>query len=1113
MDTTLTGDGSPGPYSLGRAFVDTSSIQISIQDSTTQLPPFTYVESRNGILFSQPIDSATAMKIRYRTHFQGVPKIFSLYEKRRVNADDTLLSFPEDSLTPSFVDDYSNLNISGYKSFGVSVGSLGEVNLEQGLEVMIGGEIRPGTELSAHLTDQGTSLEGATREISDFDMVYVTLESPDFSVTAGDQYLKWPFKGILAGNKKIKGISAAYHPQGFSLRGFGSFSGGRYTVETKNGREGVQGPYYLSGKGENGFISPIGGTVEVRLNGTGLEEGRDKDYIVDYDLGTITFTSRVLIRQDDIIRVEYEYKTFDYRRTFAGTEASYQTSDSIFSVKGALWSESDNKNQPIELLLSSKDKENLKNSGDQTGYQSSSARPVHRKDVAEMSTLYPLYRKSVHPSSQDTVFVYTPYDPLKPDSTREFYTVWFTRVEKGTKGADYVIDSSVQHREYVYEYAGPGMGQYSALAPLPAPMRETAGEIETRLDLPYLKATVNVAGKEVDRNLFSSEDDDDNLSSAAKVRVEAGRKHVDRRSAWLDLDYRYRSRLFTDELLSAYERKDQWGIQDSLVAENRHEYQSWESQAGFTLMKGISARIGTGQIRKDSLAETEKLSGRTDFSFLDSRLSFSLGAAGFRHHLSRYQLSHKRFGKISARPHPTVETSIGYNDQWRVDTASNGSGELSGSAELLYRPLGLTQSVTVSRFRKGKSFPGTVDTGQAITWNQSASFKPVSAWTLTADSKWFRSEAYGKKAASTFLMSLMSEVRPSKSGFSSGQEYRTSQELASRFEQKTIYVGKNLGTHVYDSTRGEFVPSIRGDHIIEEIEVYDKASSAMVRKTVLDGDWYCKQPRIKGLLGDLSWSGILFLEEHVDARNSRFESRFPGLLTLMPGRFPGSEGDVHYADLSYRQQIEWYRPKSLYKAKLHARPGLKLLRGHREKIFETGMVVDRETDQLLLSAEPHYVFVNRENSTTNVSSSYGSYNLHDAGMEFKQSVKPSESVEFYVREKMGQAFRTEPGQTHRPSLDSTFYYQIEPGISWRPANRGVAELSYTFSHVPHPGELDYRMAGGYSSGVSHIVSLFADLRTGKHFNLSGAYRMETVKGIGEDRYSPASHVFSLQVKA
>ncbi len=990
------------------------------------------------------------------------------------------------------------------------MGSLGEINLEQGLEVMIGGEIRPGTELSAHLTDQGSSLEGSTREISDFDMVYVTLTNPSFSISAGDQIAQWPVKGILSGQKKIKGISASVTPRGTSVSAFGSFSGGSYTVETQKGRDGVQGPYYLSGKGEAGFISPINGTVRVRVNGTEMEEGLDKDFRVDYDLGTITFNPKILIRQDDFIRIEYEYKTFDYQRSFTGAAASYSTSDSVFSVKGVLWNESDNKDQPIELTVTSQDREMLRSAGDSKGYLTPTSRSVHHNDVASMSALYPLYRKTLS-TSGDTIFVYTPYNPLSPDSTREFYTVWFTRSEQGTAGSDYDIDSSIYHRDYVYRYTGPGQGHYSALAPLPAPRRETAGEIEARLKLPSFKASINVAGKDLDQNLFSPLDDDDNRSSAAVLKLQAGQRRPDKLSLWWDLDYRFRSRLFTNEIISDFERKSGWDIQDSSRAQEAHQFQSWESAAGATIMKGLTTQISLGQTLKDSLAETEKVSGDINLSLLKDKLALSMGMSAFRHHLSDLRFSYRRFGKITARPVSQLEASVGYNDEWRQDTSGMGGGQLSGNADLLFRPLNLRQSLIASQFRKGNSFPGSVDTGYALTWNQGISVEPLSGWTLSGDSKYYKTQTFGSSSSSTFLMSLLSEILPQNSGFSSRQEYRTNQELASRFEQKIIYVGKNLGTHAYDSLTREFVPSLNGDHIVEEIEIYDNTSTTKVRKTSFEGDWNFRPiKKVKGILGDLSWNGTLLLDEHVNAQNRRFATRIPGLLSLFPSTFSdsGSVTDLLYADLSYRQEIEWQIPKSPYRARIYALPQLKVLRGRRESAFETGLKAERKTDKLLLSAEPRYITINREDSTSYADNEH----IKDLGLELVQSFQPTSELEFYLREKGGRIFGIQNGSTPAPS-DSSIYFQLKPGIVWRPALKGMAELSYTFSYVPVSGQLDYRIAGGHSSGVNHNLSLFADIQAGKHFNLSGVYRAEITKELGATEFGDVIHVFSLQVKA
>jgi hypothetical protein len=99
------------------------------------------------------------------------------------------------------------------------------------------------------------------------------------------------------------------------------------------------------------------------------------------------------------------------------------------------------------------------------------------------------------------------------------------------------------------------------------------------------------------------------------------------------------------------------------------------------------------------------------------------------------------------------------------------------------------------------------------------------------------------------------------------------------------------------------------------------------------------------------------------------------------------------------------------------------------------------------------------------------------------------------------------------SADSAVYFQIKPGIVCRPAQGGIAELCYAFSYVSYADVPDYRLAGGQSGGITHTVTLHGDLRAGKHFSLSGLYRGESIKRLGEDRYSKMMHVFSLTVKA
>jgi hypothetical protein len=216
VDTIVVADGGPGPYVLGRSFIDTSTISISfLRDSTkgfgrrfdsteatATVPEHMFVNNINGILFSEPIERGTKMHIRFTVLHTGFPRIYSLYEKRYAAANDTLI-LVRDSLLRIPQNRFSeeNLTLSGYKSINVSMGTMGNVNLEQTLDVTLSGEIAPHTTLSGHLTDQGTSLEG-TREISDLDRIYVELVNPRYMCSVGDQYLYWPVtNGLMQGQK------------------------------------------------------------------------------------------------------------------------------------------------------------------------------------------------------------------------------------------------------------------------------------------------------------------------------------------------------------------------------------------------------------------------------------------------------------------------------------------------------------------------------------------------------------------------------------------------------------------------------------------------------------------------------------------------------------------------------------------------------------------------------------------------------------------------------------------------------------------------------------------------------------------------------------------------
>jgi hypothetical protein len=200
LDTNIVGDGGPGPYPLGRYFIDTSTIGVTlsgpaIKDSaghtaaeSLYVPSYTFVDEANALLFSEPIQKGGVLRVHCTTRDFGMPRLYSLFEKRFAGLHDTVV-LVRDSLFRARVEEFAegNITLSGYKSVNVSVGTAGNMNLEQALDVSLSGDLAPHTTLSGHLTDQGTNIEG-TRELSDFDRIYVALDNPRYSIVVGDQY-------------------------------------------------------------------------------------------------------------------------------------------------------------------------------------------------------------------------------------------------------------------------------------------------------------------------------------------------------------------------------------------------------------------------------------------------------------------------------------------------------------------------------------------------------------------------------------------------------------------------------------------------------------------------------------------------------------------------------------------------------------------------------------------------------------------------------------------------------------------------------------------------------------------------------------------------------------
>ncbi len=1086
-DTVFVSTGDDGPYRLPDGFIDSASIRVFADSADSNALSFVFAADDATLYLGSPPDSGKRFTVVYDIAYAGLPRTLRLYPKTVHDTARADSVYVPPSFARSSRSLHAPIDIKGYKSISVSLGSTGSTTLEQALDVSLEGRVGRRAKLSAHLTDQATTLEGGTRELSELDRVYLTLQHPTYAVTIGDQQVGWLHEGILAETKKIKGIAAGLTTTPFDIRAVGASARGTVAVDVLSGRDGLQGPYFLDGNGEPDLITPIGGTVEVTLDGEEMKEGADADFTVDYDYGSVTFAPHVLITDESIVRVSYEYKTFDYQRVILGADMEARIGDTAFTVAGALWYESDNENEPIDVAISDEDMELLAQTGD-SSIERLVRVPIDSRDVEEWTARYPLY--ALRDSAGISFFEYVPYDPGTPEAAEDLYWVRFRTVPSGA--GEYAVDT-IDYRGTIYRYVGPGNGTATAGNQLPLPQRTITGELHARLrPSPWLDMQVNVAGMSHDRNLYSTIDDDDNTSASSRTTLTLGRRSRERRSVWLQADHRLLTRGFTRSVVSTYESTELW--QSATLDSGAGMRQIWEAGGGGTLGRYLSADAAYGQIRLDDSTATERLTVRAQ-SLLGTAFSLSYTGRYFRHALDTLDRGRRESLRMTFDI-PRTRLALTFTDQWRHDDRE-GVGKAGATLAWLWRTPRIEEQLDYFMHGRGTGPLHTfTDTAHSLVWRQSLQARPTAFWQLDGSSVWhYRTLSDSGRDESTVLVNAASDLTFPRRGVATHLAYRLSSERAAALVQLPSYAGDGRGTHSYDSVRGELVPDVNGGFLLREQQVYDNSIDEPVRTSKLEATWSLRPiRRLPGLLGDLRWRGELTLIEHVLPESTETSlSWLPGYLTLA-GR---DSAAVRLANCYYEQRIGW-DPDSLegYGGMLKLRPYVRRTYRGREEGFAGTLRINRSRKRWFFEMDTDYKHY--------AHSAASSFSVRDIGGTLTEKYLCAHEIRLYVKETVGWA---------RKNNERGWYAVVRPGISWQPKEKGWAEASYSFAYVKIPGTLDYAMARGFRGGLNHRIDIRADVRLGKHFMLGGGYRGELVRPLGEDEYEKGLHVVSVEVKA
>ncbi len=517
------------------------SVQPQILDSLTVLPQSIRIASptdreikydfnlnKNEIsILTTDIDSVLICfrTLPYDLHTPKSRKTLAIYDSAAPFKDRVLYEQQLNVVRREEAFKTDNITKTGSITRGISFGNRQDVFVNSNLNLQMEGQLTENVNLRAVISDTNIPFqpEGNTQQIQDFDNIYIELYNDKWSLLAGDVVLKSRPSQFLKFYKNVQGVrfNTKYElANGFKAETTfaGSVAKGRFNSTLVNPIEGVLGPYRVRGPNNERFIIVIAGSERVFLDGQELTRGFNNDYVIDYNLGEITFTNKVLITKFSRIRVDFEFSDQNYSRSIF--QASHQQSNDIFDFAVNYYSEKDNRNRPLVFDLSQEEKLVLAAAGDNLNDAFTSS-----TDSISFSPDLILYRKTVgvdNLGGLHDIFQHS----TNPDSA--FFNVRFSEVGAGN-GNYMLLNSTANGRifQWVAPVNGQLQGNYEPISLLNAPNQKSmltlgGGWKVNKFD----ELRLEVAFSKNDLNLFSELDAEDDEGTAYKLQYQMAKRPV-----------------------------------------------------------------------------------------------------------------------------------------------------------------------------------------------------------------------------------------------------------------------------------------------------------------------------------------------------------------------------------------------------------------------------------------------------------------------------------------------------------------------------------------------------------------------------------------------------------
>ena len=257
--------------------------------------------------------------------------------ERRPKTTSTVPGTPS-STTPS------QLEYSGNRTFGISVGSGRAFSQNQEFRINVRGNVSDNIQVLAMLSDQDLPIqpEGMTEDIQDINQKLIRITHPNVIGTLGDFDASLGPSEFIFFPRALEGVKVEgdFDWSKFHLIP-SALPKGQSTSKVIRGEEG-RSEYRLNV--DNRFVIVKAGSEIVWLNGEKMRRGENNDYVIrEYGDPIIEFNSKHLITSNDVIRVDFEYIPEDrtYQQNLYGINSVFTFPREWLSIGASYAVESD----------------------------------------------------------------------------------------------------------------------------------------------------------------------------------------------------------------------------------------------------------------------------------------------------------------------------------------------------------------------------------------------------------------------------------------------------------------------------------------------------------------------------------------------------------------------------------------------------------------------------------------------------------------------------------------------------------------------------------------------------------------------------------------------------